>query len=215
MIKKNQKMFGNDAVRAVLDAWPNTAQVVTSPITGDPDPNNDESICNVQHIATGFLLPKAGYIDEIHFIAQGNTGAGVNRNIRYSVVEVTHEPAAQTGLKHNSTLATGVTPVADNVSGDVTVAVGLNLAVPSQFVIALKGPARFNSEAVRVQNCLSAGPVPGVLGIVPNGNVISAATYAFNTTDLDVNTPGEIVAGDKLSISTFKGLTVYIKWRGE
>ena len=194
----------------IVDISPDTPQIMASPISGDPDIANEETIAGVQHIAIGFLLPKAGIITEIHMETQGNTGGGATQNVRYSVVKLKKDSTASTGLAQSETLLTGLTGVADNVNGDITLASGLSLAVPAQFVIAVKAPF---GVTMNIQNTLSAGPIPGVVGNYLAG-LISAATYAFETVDVN-NPPNPVEAGDRLVVTSFKGLSIWIKWKGE
>jgi len=201
---------GRKPVRAIVDIAPASPVVIMSPIAGDPDTGSEQSISGFIHIVTGFLLPRPGIVTEVHMICQGNTGTGVGRNVRCSICSVVPEPAASAGLKHNTTLYTGLTSVADNVAGDVTLLSGGSVDVPSQFVVAIKAPFKsLPAEQINVQNAMSAGPVPGVVGTT---QFVSAATYIFNTTDF-ADPPGQVVPGDYLLPSGFKGLSVYIKWK--
>ncbi len=194
---------------------PNTEQVICSPISGDPDLNNQETICGIQHIAIGFLLPNPGVLTDIEMTCQGSIGTGVNRNIRYSIVQAKKDNAAPTGLAHSKTLLTGVTPVADNAVGRVVLATGLAVNVPSQFIIAVKGPLQADASSVYVQSMRSAGPVPGVVGTISGQDLISAATYTFAAVSFDATNPPIIPQGDMLTVTLYKGLAINIKWRGQ
>jgi len=198
---------------AILDVAPTTENVVCSPIIGDPDPTVQTSICGIQHMGIGFLLPTAGLVTGIYCTAQGNLGPGASREVRWSIVEMEQDPAKTVGIKSKSTIATAIATVADNVAdGEITLATGISVAVPAQFIIGLKGE-KLVDDPIYVQNCLSGGPIPGVFGLVNSGNVISAATYTFDNFEFTGGTPGLIPDGDGLGVTTFKGLSVYIKWK--
>lgn len=196
----------------LVGAAPSTAQVYTSPIAGDPDTAAQYSFANLaNHLVTGFLLPQAGILTEIGYIAQGNAGAGANSTLRWTVASVTQDPTAATGLALEAILGTNTTTVADNYNGVVALATGLSIAVPAQFVIAIKAGLGQNQYA---QLMRSGGPLPGVVGSIVGSVLTSAATYS--TTTLDVNvTPAPLVAGEKLSTLLVKGLSIYIKWKGQ
>lgn len=205
--------LGLPTVNAVIDMRPTSVNTVTSPIAGDPDLTKEESIGGIQHIATGFLLPNRGYIDQIGCILQNNVGTADLVPVRWSVVKLKKDVNASTGISHAATLDTGLVNVALNANGQQVLksySAGSRLAVPSQFVIAVKAGM---GVAVKVQAMLSAGPIPGVVGTVSSGNLVSAATYTFGSTDFGA-TPGEIPPGDPLAPTSYKALAIYIKWTG-
>lgn len=201
---------------AMVYAFPNTAQIYTSPIAGDPDTAAQEALSGIQHMGTGFLLPKSGILTEIHFIAQGNgANLATARNVRWTVASLANDPIAPTGLAVGEILGEGVVSIAGNVAGDVTVVSGLSLAVPSQFMVFLKQSFTSTAnEQIRVQNLRSAGPVPGVVGAVSGGSLIATATYMAETTNFS-NPPGSIPVGDALIPAAYKGIACYIKWKGQ
>lgn len=213
--KVQHKMLGLPEVSAVVDTWTDSKQVYASPIAGDPDLARESHISGAVHTVTGFLLPKAGILEEIHMECQGNTGSGINRSVRWCVCSIKRSISSATGLAVDKVIATGLTNVADNSSGDVTLATALALAVPSQFVITIKAPFKaLATEQIWVQNTLSAGALPGVIGTYTGtAGLVSAATYIGGG---DIADPPEaMLPDDGLNVSDFKGLTQWIEWRGE
>lgn len=200
---------------AVVQAFPSTAQVYCSPIAGDPDTGAQQELSLIQHYGTGFLMPGAGVLTEIHFVAQGNAGnSATARNIRWCVTSVVRDNSAATGLAVGEVLATDVAAVAGTAAGDVTLASGLTLAVPSQFMVFIKQGTTFvATEQIRCQNLRSGGPIPGVVGLY-SGGIISAAQYMSVTVDVNTPTPNPVIPGDGIITASFKGLAVYVKWRG-
>jgi len=207
---------GGDKVRAVVDIAPANEVTVCSPISGDPDINSQQSLSSAATLVTGFLLPRPGIVTEVHMITQGNNGSGINRKTRYSICDVEKETSGlspdSVGLKIRSTLKTAQTNVSDNFNGDVTLASGLAVQVPPQFVIALKSAAFAGN--INVQNTLSAGPIPGVVGIAFNNSIVSAATYKLESLDTS-NPPSLVNNGETIITSGFKGISVYIRWKAQ
>ncbi|MDH5524464.1 MAG: hypothetical protein OEY01_10800 [Desulfobulbaceae bacterium] len=201
-------------VHNVVPSTPSTEQIVCSPILGDPDTVNNADLCGVSHIHTGFILPTGGIVTGLYFVAQGNTGAGVARNFTFSLCEVRPSvAAASAGMKVSRIIYTGTTTVADNASGIITLASGLTEKVPTMFTLSIKGPFRSTaSEKVNAQAGKSAGPVPGMSGVVSGTNVISAATYVGSIT-VDLVTPAAEVAESVLAATPFKPIVAYLKWR--
>lgn len=213
--KQIHEQLGIPEAHAIVQAFPDTPQVYCSPIAGDPDTGAQQELSLVQHYGTGFLMPGAGVLTEIHFVAQGNAGnSATARNIRWCVTSVVRDDTAATGLAVGEVLATDVAAVAGTAAGDVTLASGLTLAVPSQFMVFLKqGYTNTATEQIRCQNLRSGGPIPGVVGVY-NAGIISAAQYMAVTVDTNTPTPNPVIPGDGIIAATFKGLAVYVKWRG-
>jgi len=213
---KEHEALGTPKTSAVVYAWSNTAQVYTSPIAGDPDLNNEEHCVGAQ-LVTGFLMPKAGIVEEIHFIAQGSTGTATTVSMRASITLPERDSTSDTGIRHGASLGTYTSNVAGNVSGDVTLAAGLAVAVPSQFLISITTEFTIataaGAAAPFVQALLSAGPIPGVVGNVSGGVLTSAAQYFSGDASFGAVPPDEPSA--KLQVSPYKGVAIYIKWRGE
>lgn len=205
---------GKNIPLAMVYAFPSTPQVYTSPIAGDQNLAAEELLHGVYHLGTGFLMPKAGILTEIGVITQGSTGAGTARNLRYNVVTIENDNTADSGFKVGANLLSGLTTLADNFNGAVTVAAGLNIAVPSQFMIFLKTPLNYTTGSM-AQAVMSAGPVPGVVGFRSGATLLSTTTYVPATMDTDTITPRVLVAGEKITIDTAKGIAVYIKWKGQ
>lgn len=203
---------GKTIPNTLVGAAPATAQIYCSPIAGDPDTAAEAVISMFWHEVTGFLLPESGVLTEIHAIFQNNgANPATAKNVRWTVATVKQDPTAETGLAIDQVLDSGIASVAGNASGDVMLATGKSLAVPSQFVVCIKA-ATDNTNTLKVQNLRSGGPVPGVVGAYASG-LVAAAAYSTTTTDLDVVTPAALATGEKIKVSIWKGLSVYIKWR--
>lgn len=197
---------------AMVYAFPSTPQVYTSPIAGEPDTASSlSSGLLAGHPGTGFLLPKSGILTDIGFIAQGNAGAGVSQRVYWYVATIENDPAAKTGLKIGEVLDTGYADVADNFNGNVALATGKTLAVPSQFMLFVKSDF---GTGIKVQLMNSAGPVPGVIGGITGSTLITAATYTTDIVDF-ASPPDGVIAGTKLRGLTYKALSTYIKWKGQ
>jgi hypothetical protein len=203
---------GSHLPLAMVYAFPSTPQAYCSPIAGDPDLTKQVPLHEISAIGTGFLLPKAGIVTEIGFYTQGCTGAGASKTLRYNVCSLAQDNTAATGLKVAENLLTGTTPLADNFNGKVVVATGLNLAVPSQFMVFLKAP--FQPTGTKAQAMLSAGPIPGVVGN-DGAALVSTAAYTSTTLDFDAATPIVLAAGEKIAASLYKGISCYVKWKGQ
>lgn len=204
---------GKTIPNTMVAAAPATAQVYCSPIAGDPDTAAQSIISMFWHEVTGFLQPEDGVLTEIHAVFQGNgANPSTPKNVRWSVATLKRDPTAKTGLAIDQVIDTGVTSVAGNASGDVTLATGKSIAVPSQFVVCIKA-ATDGTNTLKVQNLRSGGPVPGVVGTAAGGELVAAAAYSTETFDMDMVTPGIPASGEKIQPSVWKGLAVYIKWR--
>jgi hypothetical protein len=200
-------------VMAVLDAAPAIAQVYCSPIVGDSDTGAQSAISTLWHEVTGMLLPEAGVLTEIHAVFQGNGSNPVTpKNVRWTVASVKRDPSAATGLAIDQVIDSGVTSVAGNAAGDVTLATGKSLAVPPQFVVCIKA-ATDAQNLLNVQNMRSGGPIPGVVGALAEGALVAATGYSTSTFDMSTVTPAALVSGEKIQPSLWNGLAVYIKWR--
>ncbi len=213
--QKHHAALGLTPIKAVVEAWPSTfPQVYCSPIAGEADLTESVPIGSLDHMGSGFLMPKSGgVISEIGFIAQGNTGAGDIRDVRYNIVSLTKgnsSVSGQVGLKVAENLLTGLTTVANNYNGVVSVT-GLNLVVPSQFMVFWKaGP----TNDINCQLMKSAGPIPGVLGSLQGSTLLS--TVAYSLQDIDLGAAPRIIAVDEeIRISNFAGGAMYIKWKGD
>lgn len=203
---------GTPLPQAVVHAFPNTPQVYCSPVAGNPDTANQYSLGGLAtHIGTGFLMPKAGVLTDIGIIAQGNAGAGTPITVRWTVCSIKSDPTASTGIAVDQIIDTGLADIANNFNGNVLVASGKTLAVPSQFMVFLKAGIGQN---VYAQLLGSAGPLPGVVGNVSGSVLTSAATYATSSVDLAVP-PAGVVAGDPITILQLKPVSVYVKWKGQ
>lgn len=207
----------DDSDPAVLMASPATPQVLCSPITGDGDLTKNESISGIQGIVTGFIAPSNGIVTEVHFIAQRTgkaAGSSTPVNVRWSICTALPEPSSPAGIKVGAVLATGLTAVAPATLGDVTLASGLSVLVPKQFIVIVKAPlSGLEANQVYVQNCMSGGMIAGVFGTVAAGNVVSAATYTTASMDFDATTPAVPTPGDLINITQYKGLSVFTKWK--
>lgn len=202
---------GTPLPQAVVQAFPNTPQVYCSPIAGEADTANSTLISNVDHSGAGFIMPKAGIVTEIGYIAQGNTGAGTVRNLRWNIVGIEGDSAADAGLKIAANLQTGLSTVANNYNGVVAIT-GLALAVPAQFMVFFKTAATGDCNA---QLMKSAGPIPGVVGSLSGAVLKSAVSYSPELVDIDAVTPRVLAVGERIRASFFGGVAVYIKWKGQ
>ncbi|MBU1692286.1 MAG: hypothetical protein KJ958_05465 [Gammaproteobacteria bacterium] len=215
-------------VNAVLMSTPGSNVVLCSPIAGDPDAAVNQSISQPQGMIIGMLTPGPGILDEIHVITQrtgiGGTPSAVAQNVRWSVCSVVAEkdPLCLAGIKFDTVLATGIAQVAPATIGDVPLATGLALAVPTQFVIVVQGAFQSVADlSIYAQNCRSAGPLPGVYGNISGGVVITAAAYCTNRLTFDGVNPPQIQTGiysagvndPYITPIAYKGLSVYAKWR--
>jgi hypothetical protein len=213
-VKGDNSAIEKTGVESAIGIAPKTLDVLLfSPIAGEASTVLQETISNVQHLITGFLCPADGILNEIHAVLQGNTGTGVARNVRVTVAIA--EPAETiSGLKIGKILHDVLVPVADNVNGDVTLLSGLNLRVPKQFIVCLKGAMQAGTGAIKIQACSSGGPIPGVVGS-GGATPVTAATYIYfaNPADFDATTPASIVPGSAIETTGYKALSVYIKWR--
>lgn len=198
---------------AIVNAFSSTPQVYASPIAGDPDLTYQVPICSYFHMGTGFMMPKAGLLTEIGFFAQGSSGDGASKTLRYNVVSLGRDVTAATGLKVDANLLTGTVPLANNFNGKVVVATGLELAVPAQFMVFLKTSASAASLGTYAQACMSAGPIPGVVGDA-YGSLVSASVYTPETMDFIAGAPRALAVGEKIVTDAYKGIACYIKWKG-
>lgn len=199
--------------RAVIDAWTESSfgEIFTSPIVGDPDLNNEVSMGTAFPYIMGFQMPKAGFLKSFNMVCQGSLGDGLgNETARIQICSVRQQPLARSGLEIDQILHEDISAVINNATGLVTLLDGLNVAVPPQFVVVLDAAA--TSTNVKVQACLSAGPMPGLVGFYsPGTGLISAATYSSATLTLD---NAGVVSGTDISISTLKGMSTFIEWSG-
>lgn len=209
-----REALGISDVKAVVDAWTNTFVPYCSPIAGEPDLANQAPITGFRAILTGFLLPKAGILDGVKAIFQGNGGNnGLSSiNVRVTVATIQRNPARTAGLNVGEILYTGLTSVINNASGDITLATGLNLNVPSQFIVLVK--AADTAGTINIQNMLSAGPLPGIRAALLGSVLFSAPVYEHMAID-NLDPPAIPVAGSGIQTANAKPSATYIMWKGE
>jgi len=210
----NRKFVGNDiGIRNVLEATPATAQIICPLTMGDPDIGNEVELWKPNYIHSGFILPFPGVIEEIAFFAQGSTGTADPVTVKAAICAIA--PTSETNCV-GATIAEVLEVISNaavpgNVSGLVTVGTGLSIAVPEMLTIGLKAP--FGVSGVNGQAGLSAGPIPGVVGVYEGPAIMSVAGYfGPKTVTYGLNPPEDETTG-KMLASTYKMPCMYIKWR--
>lgn len=208
---KEHAQLGIPEAHAVVQAYPSTPATYFSPIAGDPDAATNVSISEIFHIGTGFLLPKAGVLTDIAMKTQGSSGTG-DKNVRVTVATIKRDNTSFTGLAVDQILYEDVVVVDGAFNGVVTLATGLTLSVPAQFMVFVKAPF---GAGISLQAMNGAGPIPGVVGMNNAGNLIAACSYIGANFDSQGVTPASMTPGEKISAHTYKGVGVFIKWRGQ
>lgn len=205
----------NGGVIAVTNNLGNNESFYASPMVSEGDTSTEVDLCLIAWIHLPFIMPSAGIVTEIHFIAQGNTGGGVARNFKWAVGNIVgFTDGLAAGFGFGTTLGSGATTVDDDAAGDITVASGLSINVPTQFMVGMKGPFKTTaSQKVRAQRGISGGPLTGYPADVEGGTILHSAVTLAGTTSTDTTTPDDQAENVEYG-ANLDGLPMFfVKWK--